>query len=108
MKLEVSRDVVSDLWALCRAQEASADSRTLVETFLAEDRAFAATLDASARPALLVPRTQFSPDAERRLVDDARDRARLRLLLAGAAIGLTALILLTALAGALFFMARQL
>ncbi|MCU0231697.1 MAG: hypothetical protein MUC67_10015 [Acidobacteria bacterium] len=108
MKLDVSRDVVSDLWALCRAQEASTDSRKLVETFLAEDRAFAATLDTSARPAPIVPRILLSPDAERRLVDDARDRARARLMLAGAAIGLTALILLTALAGALFFMARQL
>ncbi len=108
MKLDVSRDVVSDLWALCRAQEASTDSRKLVETFLAEDRAFAATLDTSARAAPIVPRILLSPDAERRLVDDARDRARTRLMLAGAAIGLTALILLTALAGALFFMARQL
>jgi hypothetical protein len=50
---------------------------------------------------------QLSPDAERRLVDDARDRARMKLMLVGAAVGLTALILLTALAGALFFMARQ-
>lgn len=108
MKLDVTRDVVSDLWALCRAQEASADSRKLVESFLAEDRGFAATLEASARPATIVPRVQLSPDAERRLVDDARDRARTRLMLSGAAIGLTGLILLTALAGALFFMARQL
>jgi hypothetical protein len=107
MKLEVTRDVVSDLWALCRAQEASADSRGLVEAFLAEDRSFATTLEASARPHRLVPPVQLSPDAERRLVDDARDRARMKLMLVGAAVGLTGLILLTALAGALFFMARQ-
>lgn len=107
MKLEVTRDVVSDLWALCRAEEASADSRALVETFLAEDRALAATLEASGRPKQFVPRVQLSPDAERRLVDDARDRARAKLMLVGAAIGLTGLLLLTALAGALFLVVRH-
>jgi hypothetical protein len=107
MKLEVSRDVVSDLWALCRAEEASADSRALVEAFLAEDRTLAATLETSLRPKPFVPRVRLSPDAERRLVDDARDRARTKLMLAGAAIGLTGLILLTALVGALFFVVRH-
>lgn len=105
MKLEVTRDVISDLWALCRTHEASADSQGLVESFLAEDRAFAASLETSVRLPHAMPRVQLTPDAERRLVDDARDHARMRLMLVGAVVGLTGLILLTALAGALFLVA---
>lgn len=40
----VTRDVISDLWPLYTAGEASADSRALVETFLRRDPAFAETL----------------------------------------------------------------
>ena len=43
----VTRDVVSDLWPLYASGEASADTRALVDAFLAEDPAFAATLRAS-------------------------------------------------------------
>ena len=49
MRLEVTRDVVNDLWPLCRSGEASADSRTLVDTYLAQDSNFARTLQESAK-----------------------------------------------------------
>lgn len=42
--MTVTRDVVSDLWPLYASGEASADTRTLVEGFLAGDPAFAAAL----------------------------------------------------------------
>ena len=35
--MQVSRDVIRDLWALCEAGEASEDSRRLVDAFLAQD-----------------------------------------------------------------------
>ena len=44
MKLEVSRNVVRDLWPLYRAGEASSDSRAIVESYLASDPSFAATM----------------------------------------------------------------
>lgn len=42
--MNVTRDVVSDLWPLYASGEASADTRSLVEEFLAGDPAFAASL----------------------------------------------------------------
>jgi hypothetical protein len=108
MMLEVTRKVVSDLWPLVRADEASADSRTLVETFLAQDPAYAETLRASESLRGVVPAVRLSADAERRLLDDARERAQMKLLIVGGSIVLGALVLLTALVGALFvvFQAR--
>ncbi len=104
MKLEVTRDVVNDLWPLYRSGEASPDSRSLVDAFLAEDLALATQLKETDMNSAVMPPVHLSPDAERRLVDDARTRARIRFILIGAAIGLTAVVALVALAGALFFM----
>lgn len=104
MKLEVTRDVISDLWPLCRSGEASAGSRALVESFLAEDRPFAAKLQESTTMIPELPAVQLSPEAERVLLDDARDRARLKLLIVGGAVGLGGLLLLGALAGAIWAM----
>jgi hypothetical protein len=42
--MQVSRDVIRDLWALCEAGEASEDSRRLVDAFLAQDTELGATL----------------------------------------------------------------
>jgi hypothetical protein len=42
--MHVTRDVVSDLWPLYASGEASADTRALVEAFLASDAAFAQSL----------------------------------------------------------------
>jgi hypothetical protein len=96
MKLEVTRDVVKDLWPLCRADEASSDSKALVDAFLAEDRAYASTLRESETLGPVVPVVRLSPDAERRLLDEARGRARLKLQIIGGSIAAAALLLFAA------------
>jgi hypothetical protein len=104
MMLEVSRNVATDLWALYQAGEASDDSRRLLDAFMAEDRSFAEAI----RQQLprVVPAFRLSPDAERRLLDDARDRARLKLVLVG--LGLLAIVLIVAMGGAVtLFMAPR-
>jgi ferric-dicitrate binding protein FerR (iron transport regulator) len=101
MRLEVTRDVVNDLWPLCRSGEASADSRTLVDTYLAQDSNFARTLQESERLTLALPPFRLSAGAERRLLDDARERARLKMLVIGGAIALTGFLLIVALGGLL-------
>lgn len=106
MQLEVTRDVVSDLWPLCRAEEASAASRALVDEFLAHDEGFATTLKESEMLPQAVPSLRLSPDAERRLLDDARASARTKLLVSGGAVAMGGMILLVALAGALRVMFR--
>lgn len=106
MKTEITRDVVSDLWPLYRAGEASRDSKALVDEFLAEDSDFASTLHKSGDLGGVMPPFRLSPEAERRLLDDARSRARTKLMIIGMGIGLTALVILTALGGALMLGAR--
>jgi len=103
MKLEVTRSVVSDLWPLYQSGDVSTDSRTLVDAFLAEDRAFAATLVQSERLPKMMPGIRLSPDAERRLLDDARQRARTKLLLIGGAMALAGLLTIGAFAALLVF-----
>jgi len=106
MKFEVTRDVVSDLWALSRSGDASTDSRALVDAFLAADADFAKTLKESVSLRGATPALQLSPDAERRLLDDARQRARTKLLVIGGAIGLVGLVSLVALIGVMMVMYR--
>ena len=106
MKLEVTREVVSDLWPLCRAGEASADSRAVVDAFLSGDREFAAVLQESESLPPAIPALRLSPDAERRLLDEARGRARLKLMVVGGAILLAGIVALTALGGLLYMMIR--
>ncbi len=104
MKLDVTRDVVMDLWSLCEAGAATTDSRALVDAFLAADPGFAETLRASERLVDLVPPVRLSPDAERRILDDARRRARMKLMIVGGAVAMGGLLLLVALLGAVFVM----
>lgn len=108
MKIEVTRDVVSDLWPLYRSGEASADSRALVEAYLAADGAFASTLREVESVDSGLRSLRISPDAELRLLEQARQRARTKLLLIAGAIGLGGLILLLALGGAMFVVFRGL
>ena len=105
MKYEVTRDVVGDLWPLVHGDEASADSRALVDDYLRHDPAYAAELERS-RTMTAMPPVQLSPDAERRLIDDAREHARKRLLLIGGGLALAGVVVLTTLLGALFFIGR--
>ncbi len=104
MKLEVTREVVNDLWPLCQSREASADSCSLVDAFLAEDRDFASKLRASQSLRSVVPGIRLSPDAERRMLDDARERAHTKLLMVGAAVGLGGFMALLALVAAMFLL----
>jgi hypothetical protein len=99
MNTEITVDIVNDLWPLCRSGEASTDSRALVDRFLAENPDLAARLAKSAALSGAVPSLRLSPDAERRLLDEARRRARFKLLLIGGGITLVGFILLAALAG---------
>src|SRR4029079_11817108 len=46
--LNVTRDVVTDLWPVYESGEATADTRALVDAFLASDPAFAQTLRTAA------------------------------------------------------------
>jgi len=102
MKQQVTRGVIGDLWPLCQSGDASADSRALVDEFLAQDEEFARTMHAGNGLPWLAPQLRLSPDAERRLLDEARDRARRRLIVTGVAIGFAGVILLAAFAGAFY------
>jgi len=102
MQCEVTRHVVEDLWALSQSGEASADSRALVDAFLARDQGLASRLKSGERAGSLVPPIHLSPDAERRLLDEARAKARMKLLLVGGAIAVVGFIGLLALGGLLF------
>lgn len=104
MKLEVTRDVVSDLWPLCRAGEASRDSRDLVDAFLAADPGFADTLNRSAGLSPVLPGVRLSPEGERQLLDQARNRARIKLALIGGAILLVSAIAVMSLIFLMFVM----
>jgi ferric-dicitrate binding protein FerR (iron transport regulator) len=108
MKLEVTREVVTDLWPLYRSGEASSDSRTLVQAYLASDTEFASNLRESENIPRGIPGLRLSPDAERRLLDEARDRARKDLLIKGAAIAFAAVVVLSALAGVMLLTVRSL
>ncbi len=103
MKLEVTRDVVTDLWPLCASGEASADTRALVDAFLVTDAAFAERVRRSDRLGGVMPGVRLSPDAERRLLDDARQRARTKLLLLGGGLVFAGFLAIGALVALLVF-----
>lgn len=106
MRLDVTRDVVSDLYPLYRSGEASRDTRALVEGFLAGDGEFAATLRETERlaPGFAAPR--LSPDAELRLLEAAQQRARMKLRIIAGAVGVGGVLLLLALSGAMVMLFR--
>ena len=106
MKFEVTPDVVGDLWPLCRSGDASAGSRALVDAYLAQDSALAEELRRGDNLAGVMPGFRLSPDAERRLLDDVRQRARTKLLLVGGTIALCGLLAIAAFIGALYFINR--
>jgi ferric-dicitrate binding protein FerR (iron transport regulator) len=103
MKPEVTRNVVSDLWPLYKSGDVSADSRKLVDAYLAEDPTYAGMLRQSEHLPGVMPGFRLSPDAERRLLDDARQRARTKLMLIGGAMALAGLLAIGALVALLFF-----
>lgn len=107
MRPDVTRDVVSDLWTLCRTGDASADTRALVDAFLAEDPGLAESLKKEEETmSTIVPQVRLSPDAERRMLDDAAKSARLKLLIVGGSVALGAALLFAAFAGVLILTFR--
>lgn len=63
--MKITRDVVTDLWPLYLSGEASADTRKLVDEFLAEDAEFARRLREDDSPKLLEPLSvEPQPDHE--------------------------------------------
>lgn len=72
--MNVTRDVISDLWPLYAAGEATADTRALVEAFLAGDPEFARTLNANVE--LPVQGPPPAPDVEARALQRTRDLVR--------------------------------
>ena len=68
--MRVTRDVVSDLWPIYSSGEASADTRTLIDEFLAGDPEFARVLRS---PIALPAEGRPTPDAEARALRRTRD-----------------------------------
>jgi len=76
-----TRDVVVDLWPLYVSGEASADTRALIESFLAEDREFGERLREQEGTGLLPPPLALPEDHERTtLLRVQRRRARQSML----------------------------
>jgi hypothetical protein len=71
MTVKITRDVVSDLWPVYEAGEASSDTRTLVDEFLAQDPSFAATLRGGMT--LPAPSSPMSETAETQALKRTRD-----------------------------------
>lgn len=77
--MKITRDVVTDLWPLYHSGEASADTRALVEQYLAQDPEFARLVreDDSAR--LLEPQTPtLEPDHELKTFTQVRKAVLVR------------------------------
>jgi hypothetical protein len=69
--VKITRDVITDLWPVFEAGEASADTRALVEQFLAGDPEFAAMLRAPV--ALPSAATALPADAQASALNRTRD-----------------------------------
>jgi hypothetical protein len=103
MKADVTRDVISDLWPLYRAGEASADSKRMIEAFLAEDNAFRTVLEESERIHKVLPDVRLSAESEMRLIAASRERMRMIIWLVAAGIGAFVLVSVLFIGGALYY-----
>ena len=72
--LNVTRDVVADLWPIYESGEATADTRALVDAFLAGDAEFASTLRAAAK--VQTPAVELEPEAKLAALKRTRDLVR--------------------------------
>ena len=102
MQSNITRNVISDLWPLYTAGEASADSKQLVEAFLAQDQDFCLSLEESERIQKILPEMTLSPDATLQLIAVARARIRTTVWLVGAAIGAFVFVSMAFLGSALY------
>ena len=107
MKAEITRDVISDLWPLHKAGEASADSARIIETYLADDPGFRALLQESEKIGRALPNVTMSPATQDRLIALSQQRIRATLWLVGAAIAAFVVVSLLFLGGALLFAFRN-
>ena len=77
MNLEVTQPIISDLWPIYASGEASAETRALVESFLAADPVFAQSLNESSRLALgTATGPELSPDHELQTLTKVKRRLR--------------------------------
>jgi len=75
--MKITRDVVTDIWPLYLSGEASQDTRTLVQAFLAEDPDFARLLEENGSRSLLsCPLPGLPPDHEARMFASTRKKIR--------------------------------
>ena len=72
--LNVTRDVVADLWPIYESGEATADTRALVDAFLASDPEFAGTLRRAAN--VPTPPVDLEPEAKLAALKRTRDLVR--------------------------------
>jgi len=75
--MRITRDVVSDLWPVYQSGEASADTRALVDEFLAGEPEFARRLRQDESAALLAAPVPLAPDHEVKTLNRVR-KAMLR------------------------------
>ena len=75
--MNVTRNVIADLWALAAAGDASDDSRRLVDEFLTADPDFARTLREDRTEPAAVP-IDLPPDHESADAERAKRRLRRR------------------------------
>jgi hypothetical protein len=88
--MKVTRDVITDLLPVYLAGDASADTRNLVEAYLAQDPTLAKAARESARPMALASSTPpLDPDVELRALTRTRRLLRMRGLLMAVALFLS-------------------
>lgn len=107
MKAEITRDVVSDLWPLHKAGETSADSKRIIEAYLAEDPDFRTLLQESEKIGRALPNVTMSPATQDRLIALSQQRIRVTVWLVGAAIAAFVLVSALFVGGALLFAFRN-
>jgi anti-sigma factor RsiW len=87
--MKITKDVIMDLLPLYLAGEASADTRRLVESYLAEDASLARAVSEQRAQEPTRLSATISPDSELRALLETRKRLRLRSWIVGLAICLT-------------------
>jgi len=76
--MNVTRNVIADLWSLTAAGEASEDSRRLVDAYMAEHADFARTIQAERGAGPELSSIELPPDHEAKTLDRTRRRLRRR------------------------------
>jgi hypothetical protein len=87
--MKVTRDVINDLMPLYLADEASTDTRALVEEFLRQDQDLARTVDALRAKPLPELAIALRPTQQKEILIMTKRLLRLRGILLGVAIFLT-------------------